>query len=466
MPKVSTRSSAKAMPAATTKQRGAAKRAGPKRGQGSGKSDEQPFSAAQMAALTTLFATYFPKREEEPAPDGTPPSVPRTKGKGKKVAEKPPSPLVPLDLSSSEDEMTDLTRKQTSRLPKTPKPVAKSPSSVSSGEEMEPVRRRTAKRSLFDENTRRMRLPKLPLDIVFHGKMDESLDTFLNRFQSYSSAYGYNDQDRLISLPLHFRGYAEKWMTKLKVNYGDNLSYEETLQYLRREFGQSTSSVERVEQELSNLKQRANESVADFHSRFEQIASKIMIPDFKEVSYFLKSLNETIRYFVQERCPQTLREAYRLALDQEIKLPKSFMQAQNSTFGFHAITEQKCDQVTDDKVSKLQDEVDQLRKQLSQATLDTPKRQRHNEGRTHPYAKPNRRYEEEWCSFCRKGGHSLSSCRTKVPCESCGSTNHQGRFCKGICKKCNKPGHTEDRCWASEGSRPPTPSKAPPAPEN
>lgn len=132
---------------------------------------------------------------------------------------------------------------------------------------------------------------------------------FIEQFQFYANFCKWNEKERFSAFPLALTGNARIWFFTLDQKYS---TFDDLIRVFRNRFLSKTDEWV-LRRELSERKQRMNESVMDFSVDIVKRCQRLAIPKTEQLHMFIQALLPELRDFVILREPKTLEEAVNIA---------------------------------------------------------------------------------------------------------------------------------------------------------
>lgn len=152
----------------------------------------------------------------------------------------------------------------------------------------------------------------------FSGIEHDALE-FIEQFEYYATFCKWTDKDKLAAFPLALTGSARIWLLTLTETY-DN--FDQLKQLFNDRFLSKTDEWV-LRKELSDRKQKLNESVMDYCADVMKRCQRLKIKAEDQMHKFIEGLLPELRDFVILREPKTLAEALNNAKIRETVKPAS-----------------------------------------------------------------------------------------------------------------------------------------------
>lgn len=233
----------------------------------------------------------------------------------------------------------------------------------------------------------------------FKGDGSQKIESYLKRFDQFTTCTGLNENQALATLAWHLEGTARLWFEQLQP---EPTSINELKEAMVAKFKREKV----INMNVYSMKQQAGESVEDFLRRLEGETFKSNISDDIQVQIALHGMDRTISSAISTHAPKTLDQVKQLTSRMASVKPAEITVAQASAIP-----------------SRLESTVEVLTAAVAKlaTTMEEMERKKMDEG----------------CPRC--GGRCFSS----ASCRAMGKT----------CYKCNKLNHFGNKCSFSKNKQ-------------
>jgi len=278
---------------------------------------------------------------------------------------------------------------------------------------------------------RRITRSDLPEDLRFGGTADESVKSFLQKYDVQAELLDMDPRTKATILAGLLTKRAAIWYTGLDSK--TQLSYEEVKKLLLDHFDDSAQAwFRKIHHERSQL---AAESVEDYSTAIDSIALKCKMTPEEKLETFVRGLRPKIKAYVMDKAPSNFQTAERFARQWEnlfgsTEVKKVSRPSPQTNVNYFDTVEPFWSQ---------EDDEDDLEEYLQVVGPQGPA----DPTRRPPVYQPGRQDTSMGrCTACNLSGHTL-------------------RFCPdAYCKICKAPGHWTTSC--SRQNVPNTPRRNPP----
>ena len=286
----------------------------------------------------------------------------------------------------------------------------------------------------------------------FDGSPTQDINEFLEAFERYSQFADWTPIKKARGLKTMLTEKASKWLTRQA--FDEDIGYDDLADSLRQKYQITVAQQFQIRSELSTIKQKNSESVAEYAERVEQLANKVDVIDPERTHIFLQGLKGTIKLHAIRVQPANFQDAVEAALAEE-----GAQSLSKSPTDSHDVVD--IDLLADKLAKKLglNPEVTANVKKVSANPPPVPRCQMcqvegHEAPQCPKFFSPTRMPPGTVCQFCRSPSHIAPQCsswgppqtqyrpprrprrdRSQIQCFNCGNWGHYQNECQAASSK-------------------------------
>ena len=261
----------------------------------------------------------------------------------------------------------------------------------------------------------------------FSGAANEDVREFVAQFERAAGFYKFSEERKAQILPLLLTGHANLWLNSRPLLSGTN--FDTLSKALIKQF-HTESDVWLLRQQLSNRKQLATETVANFAADIRRISQRIKLPREESVNYFIQGLKPAIKNYVILQRPSTFEDAEMHAKLKEslpepqpvdrtdeilqalAKMQTNGNNSQPSVAAYNAPYNNNSSQGQEYKREKPlgREEIAEI---ISRQVRQEVRRARNEQAHGQDYRNRRSFDGRPICNYCRKVGHIAFACRKR-----------------------------------------------------
>ncbi|KAG9292952.1 hypothetical protein G9A89_016314 [Geosiphon pyriformis] len=274
------------------------------------------------------------------------------------------------------------------------------------------------------ENSNEITTPYIAKLTDFSGKEEETdVHTWLREAQKAIQANNWNDQRAIQTLPFFLKGTADSWYQSLETKPTSFAEFKNAL----LEYFSDPNAVIQLQNKFNTIKQNTGETVTQYLARFNRICHQIeaieqgYYTDPQVLNQFIRGLKSSILGRVRPAHPNSLPEAIMLA-----RALESAKKEANHSQMVNMVMEENKTETLEKRVTRLGEE---LSKKIESYLIPDPRKntyqppqrrsQEVSDSRNNHLSRQEFRTETRACHFCKRVGHLISQCRTRMMQKAC-----------------------------------------------
>ncbi|KAG9285813.1 hypothetical protein G9A89_013238 [Geosiphon pyriformis] len=262
------------------------------------------------------------------------------------------------------------------------------------------------------ENGNEMTTPYIARLTDFSGEKEETdVHTWLREAQKAIQANNWKDQRAIQTLLFFLKGTADSWYQSLETKPTSFAEFKNAL----LEYFSDPNAIIQLQNEFNTIKQNTGETVIQYLAQFNRICHQIeaieqgYYTDPQILNQFIRGLKSSILGRVRPAHPNSLPEAVTLARALELAKKEA-----NHSQMVNMVMEENKTETLEKRVIRLGEELSKkiesyLISDLRKNTYQPPQRHSQEEFRTETCA----------CHFCKRIGHLISQCQTRMMQKAC-----------------------------------------------
>jgi hypothetical protein len=296
---------------------------------------------------------------------------------------------------------------------------------------------------------------------------------FRNSYRQQAIGAGWRSKEQVVRLIAFLGGLpAKKYEEWLKQGHLKDATLDEAFKMLAQEFFDEEEERHSEKEKWTSRKQKADESVEEYHTIFIANADGAGIVDDKELvrqwsRNLLPSIRSAVRTALHSNASLSFQSAVRIAMDveamnEEDDMPMAYRKKEVEEDKYVKKVRAIASAAAESVVKSMENEIAQAKRELQKAREEIDILRAAQEGPNPRYVAREQRRWEPYPSRGRGGtppwqrGRGSSNqtsggrqgYRPSLQCGRCSSTGHHESACTydGVCYTCGKKGHKASVC--------------------